>query len=363
MSLAATKIQELRVANPNFDKNMARLSEYGALDFFVSQNNSRNALITKEMYNKAFMSVGNTVKVPAINYDGDVTVSSARSCVISDDENTSALYEVTWATYQVGFTMTPALYMTNEITYQHDFERKMNKVIRALGASLDTAAIAALEAQKTQVIGDQLNYTFSSNVLNAANNMATEIMGDIEPIMRTNDYFGETHIICNAGIDSIMRKLAQHSVNNDVNKVLEYAGKKFHYTNRLTNANGKCGTFFAVEDGNVGILFRADREALRGTVANGHEWSVINMPYLGIPMGLHYYTAVGDQSGIAGEASADMTCNVKEYWGFSIDVAFIVAYNNAPSTIANPIIKAQIASGTGPLGMPVYVTNASEFGE
>ena len=54
---------------------------------------------------------------------------------------------------------------------------------------------------------------------------------------------------------------------------------------------------------------------------------------------------------------------VKEYFGFSADVAFVIAYNSNPTTVANPIIKAQIAARAEnvPLGMPVYVTNAGEF--
>jgi hypothetical protein len=59
-----------------------------------------------------------------------------------------------------------------------------------------------------------------------------------------------------------------------------------------------------------------------------------------------------------------MVCNVKEYFGFSVDVAYIVAYNSAPETVANPIIKAAIdAPGINqPYATPVYIANASEIG-
>ena len=52
-----------------------------------------------------------------------------------------------------------------------------------------------------------------------------------------------------------------------------------------------------------------------------------------------------------------MTCNVKEYFGFSLDAAFVVAYNSAPATVANPIIKAEIAARDAnvPFAMPVRV--------
>lgn len=362
MSLIATRLQNWRVENPELDRNMTRPCEYGALDFFIEQTNAANSILSPKLRERAFASIGNTVQVPVISYDSDVTVSNVRSCVIADDENTSALYTVVWATYAIGFTMVPALYMNNDISYEHDFNRKMEKNCRALADSLDKAAVTALEAGKTQLLKDKLNYDFTANVIEVPTQMATEIMGDINPMMRANCYPRMVHIVGNAGIDSLINKLAQHGIYNDVNKRMEYDNKVFHYTNNVVNELGKNGTFFAVEDGNVGVLTRVDREALRRTRANFHEWDVVRLPYIDLPVGSHYYTAIGDQSQIAGAASADMTCNVKEYFGFSVDVAFIVAYNSAPETVANPIIKAQIAARAEnvPLGMPVYVTNSEK---
>lgn len=364
MSLIATRLQNWRIQNPELDRNMTRPCEYGALDFFIEQTDAPNSIISPNLRERAFASIGNTVQVPVINYDGDVTVSNTRSCVISDAENTSALYTVVWKTYSVGFTMVPTLYMNNEISYDHDFARKMEKICRALATALDVDAVAALEAQKTQVFKDLLQYQATANVINVPKQMATEILGDINPIMRANCYPETIHIIGNAGVDSLIRKLAEHGVYNDVNKRMEYDNKILHYTNNVQNAEGKNGTMFAVVDGNVGVLTRVDREALRRASANFHEWDVVRLPYIDLPVGSHYYTAVGDQSSIAGAASADMVCNVKEYFGFSVDVAYIVAYNSAPETVANPIIKVAIdAPATNqPYATPVYITNASDFG-
>ena len=363
MSLVATRLQDWRVKNPDLDKNMFRASEYGALDFFIEQTDSANSIISQNLRDRAFASMGNTVTVPVLNYDGDVTVSNVRSCVIADAENTSALYTVVWATYAVGFTMVPAAYMNNEIDYQTDFGRKIQKVSRALAAQLDADALTALEAEKTQVFGDLLQYTETANVIQVPSQMATEILGDINPMMRANDYPGLVHIIGNAGVDSLIRKLAQHGVYNDANKRMEYDNKVLHYTNSLTNGAGVYGTFFAVEEGNVGVLTRVDREALRRASANGHQFDVVNLPYINLPVGSHYYTAVGDQSAIAGDATADLTCAVKEYYGFSVDVAFVIAYNSDAATVANPIMKAEIASPAAntPISTPVYVVNAADF--
>lgn len=360
MSLIATRVQNWRVENPEFDRNMTRPCEYGALDFFIEQTRAANSIINPQLRDRAFASMGNTVEIPVINYDENVQVSNVRSCVIADNENTSALYTLVWATYAIGFTMVPAAYMNNEITYNHDWTRKIEKTTRALANALDVGAVAAMEANKTQVFKDLLQYQQTGNVIEVPTQMATEILGDINPIMRANCYPGLVHIVGNAGVDSLIRKLAQHGIYNDVNKRMEYDNKVIHYTNNVVNEAGKNGTFFAVEDGNVGVLTRVDREALRRAKANSHEWDVVRLPYIDLPVGSHYYTAVGDQSTIAGAATADLTCAVKEYFGFSVDVAFLVAYNSNPTTIANPIIKAEItaANPNTPIGMPVFVTNS-----
>lgn len=342
---------------------MTRPCEYGALDFFIEQTNAANSILSPYLRERAFASMGNTVQIPVIEYDGNVQVSNQRTCVIADNENTSALYTIAWVTYSVGFTMVPAAYSNNEISYEHDFMRKMEKISRALANELDKGAVAALEANKTQVFKDLLQYQQVGNVIEVPTQMATEILGDVNPIMRANCYPEMIHIIGNAGVDSLVCKLAQHGVYNDVNKRMEYDNKVLHYTNNVANEAGKNGTFFAAVDGNVGVFTRVDREALRRARANFHEWDVVRLPFIDLPVGSHYYTAVGDQSAIMGDATADLTCAVKEYFGFSVDVAFVVAYNSDPENVANPILKAQIAApgANTPIGMPVYVTNAAQF--
>lgn len=361
MTLVATRLQNWRIEVEQFDRNMARPREYGALDFFIEQTNAANSIINPELRERAFASMGNTVQIPVIDFDGDVTVANVRTCTISDDENTSALYTITWTTYAVGFTMVPALYMNNEISYDHDFARKMEKVTRALATALDTAALTALEANKSQVFADALYYTVNSNVIEVPWNARMEWMSDMNSIFRANAYPKQLHVIGNTGIDSLVRKMAEHDVYNDVNKRFEYDNKVLHYTANLSNEEGVFATAFVVEDGNVAVLTRVDREALRGTVANFNEWGVTTLPFINLPVGYHYYTSVGDQSASAGDATADLTCGVKEYFGFSVDVAFLVAYNSAPATVANPIAKVEVGSPVGtPFARPVVVVNDTD---
>lgn len=362
MSLIATRVQNWRIANPAFDKNMTRPQEYGALDFFIQQTNAANSMLTPDLRERALRSIGNTLQIPVINYDDSVSVSNVRSCVIADNENTSALYTVVFATYSIGFTMVPAAYMNNEISYNHDWTRKIEKVTRALANALDIAAVAALEANKTQVFKDLLYYTQSGNDVQVPWDLREVVLSDANTMMRANDYPGLLHVIGNAGVDSMIRQLAKHGIYNDENKRMEYENKVVHYTNNIVNEAGKFATAYVVEDGNVGILTRVDREAVRRAKANDHEWDVVRLPYIDLPVGSHFYTSVGDQSAIAGAATADLTCAVKEHFGFSVDVAFIVAYNSDPAEIANPIMKLEIAqsNAANPVARPVTIVNGEE---
>jgi len=359
MSLIATRLQTFRSEVSEFDKNMLRASRYGGLDLFVSQTDSGRSFITPDLIDKARRSIGIGVEIPVLDYDGDVQVHNVRTCVIADAENTSKLYTVVFATYQIGFTIVPTLYHNNEIGYQRDFNRKMYKRLYALANKLDQGCIAALEANKTQVYKDILYYTKTGNVINVPWEMRNEILGDLLPIMYANDYYGQKHIVGNAGIESMIRKLAQHGFYNAVNKQLEYAGQIFHFTNNVVNEEGVFASAFCVEDGNVGYVTRSGREYLRGARSNFHEFDIVNMPVLNIPMDSHYYTEVGNQSGIAGDASADMICHVKEFYGFELDIAFLVSYNSHPALVANPIMKLDIKASTSdvPFATPVTVVS------
>lgn len=354
MSLVLTRLQDLR-ANSVLDKNMVRPNQFGALDFFISQQGS---LVDSAKKDEIFRSVGRGVQLPVLDYNGNVQVATSRSCTVADAANTSKLFEVTFLTYQVGVSMVPTEYLNNEIGYQKDFERKMLDAIRALRNKLDQDALTAIAAAKTQVWGDKIGYTVTGNSVQVPFEGRMDILGDIDPLMSANGFNNKISVIGNYGIDALVRKLAQLGPDNAINKKLEYAGKDFFTTINLSNASGKYGTFYAVENGNVDILTRVDREALVNGKANGHEWTTAFLPGLDIPVGIHFYTEVGDKSEIGGDATADMTCVRSEKWGISLEVAFITAYNSAPATKANPVIMAEIATGAG-TGVPVQVTNPS----
>ena len=360
MSLVLTRIQNIR-ANSNLDKFEYRPSRYGALNAFMVQSEDPTGILTEELKQKARTSIGNTLETPVIDYDADITIGSTRTLTIADSENTSKMVQITFATYAWGFTIAPAMYMNNEIGIQKDFETKMMKYIYAFAKKLDEAALAALAANKTQVLKNPLLYDWSANAINAKWTERENVFGDLEVMMGTNDFYGQLHLVGDLGVESIMRKLQQHGLYNDVNKQNEFGTKIVHLTNNIAAAEGKYAQGYAVNAGSLGMLTRFERDCLLGTVSgDGHEWGIATLPLLNMPVGTYFYDSVGDYNTIAGAATADMTRTRKEHYGFAVDVAFLTAYNSTPSTLASPILAFNVSSEDAVYAKPVVVMNTAD---
>lgn len=360
MSLVLTRIQNIR-ANSNLDKFEYRPSRYGALNAFMVQSEDPTGILTEELKQKARTSIGNTLETPVIDYDADITIGSTRTLTIADSENTSKMVQITFATYAWGFTIAPAMYMNNEIGIQKDFETKMMKYIYAFAKKLDEAALATLAANKTQILKNPLLYDWSSNAINAKWAERENVFGDLEVMMGANDFYGQLHIVGDPGVESIMRKLQQHGLYNDVNKQNEFGTKVVHLTNNIAAAGGKYAQGYAVNAGSLGMLTRFERDCLLGTVSgDGHEWGIATLPLLNMPVGTYFYDSVGDYNTIAGAATADMTRTRKEHYGFAVDVAFLTAYNSAPSTLASPILAFNVSSEDAVYAKPVVVVNSED---
>lgn len=253
MSLILTRTQDIREKSPNFYKWEDRITQTGALDFFVMDSMN---MLSPALIQKAKMSIGSTLATPVINYDSGVTIASSRSVTISDDFNTSEMYTFTFVTYSWGWTETPSAHWNNEITLQEDWNKNYLKYLIKVSKTIDTACVAALSAAKTQVFGDPLIYSTTGNILTADLADEMRLFADIEPIMDSNDMSGRTHYIGNPGFKSLVNRTKQLSEFNYENKSLHLNGMPLHYSNRITNGASMGARFYAVKEGSCGLLYR-----------------------------------------------------------------------------------------------------------
>lgn len=343
MSLILTRMQNFRAVSP-LDKWVERPSKYGAWDLFVRETDNPMGIISPELLDMANRAQGNTLEVPVYDKDGSVTINNTRTVTISDDENTTAMQSITFTTYEFGFTMVPAQYSNNEMAYQRDFNQKLTKYLNAFLATLDTACLSALSTAKTQVLGSTLGkYTFAANTVNATLAQKLRIIADITPLMASNDFYEPRHIVGNPGLLSLFLEIQESGLYNDQNRVIQWADKELHFTNRLSDAANKIATGYVVNSGSVGIVHRVDRDAAMRHRTHKHQFDVVNVPGVGIPMGVYYYDDVADKNAITGAATTDLTRTKVEAWSWSVDIALPTAYNDTPASYASPAMKFDIA--------------------
>ena len=343
MSIAATRLQNFRISTENMYKNEFRASNYGAFDFVESQTNIPGSIASPDLVNRAFSSIGTQLEYPTYVNEGLIAITNSRTLTLPDNENSTTLVNVNFATYSFGFSITPMQYHNNEMQMQADYDVKMKRALLELATRVDNDALAMLATFKSQVLADPLNYTFAGNTVKGTYAQRETILGDLDVLHNSNDFYGQTHIIGGNGVKSMVNKLAQHGQYNDQNKQLEYAGLVMHYSNRVANASTDFATGYAVQSGNVALLKRVEADALYGTVSKtGAEWGIETLPILNIPCGTYSYEETVDASSMT-SATAHLTRTNKQYFGFSVDLAFLSAYNSAPTTRANPCLKFAIA--------------------
>lgn len=314
MSLINTRMQNMR-AQGNLDKWETRPSRYGVLDLFLQQTMSPTGLITPDLEAKAAASIGNTLQVPVIDYDGGISIGNTRSVTIADSENTSQLLTIVFATYAWGFTIVPAMYSNNEISIQRDFETKFNKYLYKFAETLDAAGKAQLEANKSKIYAEMLNYVLESNTLTATWAQRNEIIGDLDSIMNANDFYGQKYVVGNAGLESIIRRLSELGLYNAENKQIQYADKILHWSNRIANAGAvaavKTITFSGVLVTDNKVTLNADGTAVDVTFATDHATTMTAIA-AAIAADVNVATATVDGNTIeitAAEAGVDIEIN------------------------------------------------------
>lgn len=349
MSLAATLALEFRATAPEFDANEFRITNAGTFNAFKRQTASTSSFITDDLKMKAFNSMGNTVKIPAINYK-DVTIRTTRPLTIAADENTSAFYTVTFATLAYGFVMYPTRHVNNDVSYQLDFNKKFKAMLVKMMTTLEAQAVAAVDAKKTQVLPNDTTvvtggHTFASNVVSEVIGdwKSSYILTDLAPLMRSNDY--EPYmmdVVGNQGLDSILRRMEGYGGYNQENKTIQFAQKNFGFSNSIANATGKHVTGYAIADGTLGLLSRIELDSIAGTeIADGHKWDMVQVPGIDLTFGSYYYEAAVDANAVDA-TTTHLTRTKAQYFDWAIDVAWVTKYTSNLATIPTPVIKFDI---------------------
>jgi hypothetical protein len=341
MSLNATRLDEYRLAydRSNLDAWEHRLSNYGALAAYQADTPNTIPGYAELVANRTHEL--RTVSIPVIQRS-TFSTASERTCTALTHEMTSAYVTPSWTTIKVGFNMTPAEHRNNYIKYQELFNKKMTNMQRDVLAALDTLAYTNLNTNITSVIGADGNpYTAVANslVVPAADNEL--LYNEIGAIMAADDYpFDQLHVISSPRNQALVREYSAQGTSNAENRMFQFGGYNFYYSNRVTVAATDRDTVYVTPPGSLAFMTDIDPDSLMGhSSSDGKEWSTVNLPLLGFDVGMLYQSTCADKSSTIGTG---YEATLSESFMFSFDYTFTTAYNSATGTYASPIHKFRL---------------------
>lgn len=323
-------------------ENEFRGTDHGALEFYASQNGMMGGSVTSDIMARAEGSMGNTMKFPVLKRNTTATVSATRACSGENNEVDSAMVGLNWIVVRDSFWMFPNRYMNNDIAMQEHFDANMIALINRCADKLEDYCLADLSANKTQVIADTLGYGFTSNSVDVPAANRETCLVDIAGMMRSNNYPGHLHIVGTYGVQNIVSHLHEHGVYNDVNRGIEYMGKTFHTSGRMSKGDG-FAALYAVEEGQVGFVSRLSRAQYNNDKVLDKEWGSVVLPGTGVNFGIVRTVHTGDMTQYLDSSAADMKCDYGVEYVFEAEIAFLDKYNSDITAYANPIIMAEIA--------------------
>lgn len=347
MSLVATLMQPLRQqygAN-GLDRLEQRRSRYGAWNFYQEQTRRAGSIIDADLRATIKRSMGNTIQIPVFDTE-DVTITNVRACTVPDSENTSKLITLTFVTYAFGFTMVPAQYFNNQIGYQNDFNRKLEKRLQKFAHTLDQAAVNNLSLNKNVYWPTDVTafYPVVGNALQITQEQKLDAYNQFGAIMNTMDLYGNVNVISTQSGMPIVNRLAAQGAGNAINESFQLGGYDWYYTNRMTNGAGVNATMYLVQDGVVGVENRNDPDAIMGSrIGNEKIWDEVDMPLVNMRMGSYYYADCADKSALHA-GTTHLTRTKTEGFEWSTDVVFVNAYNSNPAGRYAPIVKTEISA-------------------
>ncbi len=335
------------------DKWEQRASNYAALNVFQMESNGADpqSILSQDLIDKAGVSFGVPLQVPVIDFE-DITITNTRSCTIPLDAQNSRFVDVTFVTYVFAFGMIPQNHFNNYVSYQAAINRKLDARLQKLAETIDQAAVNTLDNNINQFFPAQLLsfYAQSGNALQIPQAVKNDFYNNLTSILGVMDYPSEmVEVVTNYQHSPDIRRFKNQGANNSENEQFQFAPYRYHETNRIVNGAATVqGTGYAFPKGSVGLLTRLDPSSrARDRVHESKFWDVFpNAPLVNMDLGVYYEADCADPTVVNNAVGAGnltgLTAAKVERWQFSVDVAYMTAYNSSPTTRFSPISKFEV---------------------
>lgn len=296
---------------------------YGATNAFNKYK--KNVIMNYDEFNRAKNQ--SELQTKQIDYliRNTKSVTNARAASLTGQAGDSLRDTITFVTYAREFTISDGLIRNNTIGAQKMLVAQMRNARLDLGAAIETAAVAKLEAFKNTV-----SKTATSGVIGTwdATNYVLEIAkadqdlywNYISTDMKNLDFNGQYQSIHNNNANALINRQVAQGAGNSANLTYQFPEFEFETSNTVSNLSDYFTTGYVVPAGSIGLVDWIPQINREGLV-NHAEWDFTSMAD---PFGVFDNIAVAVQKKVVNGTTTSGTQDAQWIYELSVDVAFYI---------------------------------------
>ena len=298
-----------------------RLPQYGATRAF--NDRKRNVIVNYETFARQEAEVD--LRSTRIDYlrRNTHTVTSSRASDLTGRYGDSTSDTLTFVTYGREFTLSDDNARNNTLGAARQLAAQIKNARMDIGASIETAAIAKLEAfLNTTDVSSPLSTWSSGSKWNAiANEDQDRYFNIMETEMQMRDYNGGLQIINYGTLNELIKWQANQGSANSNNLTFQYGNKSFYTSNSITNSSDNVGTSYVVEEDSLALVDWIPAKNREGLI-NHADFNFTSMPD---PFGIFDNMALAVQHKVQNTAAyGGNSQDAVWLYELSVDVAFYI---------------------------------------
>ena len=318
-----------------------RAPAYGATQAF--NQFKRDAILNYDAFKNSDESGLRTMQVDYLIRD-TATVNSSRSASLTGAIGNSLRDTLTFVTYAREFTISDDLARSNTFNAAKMLSNHITNARLDIGAQIETAGVAKLEAFKNTVQGNRTLGTWDSvnYLMSVANADEDRYFNYMENGLQQLDYNGPLQLINYGSLNELKSWQFAQGQANSSNLNFQYANKSFYTSNTITNSSDHIGTSYAVEEGALALVDWIPFKNRQG-LSNHNGWDFTNIPdpfNIFDPMALAIQKKVQDSSAAGVNIGGD-TQDAVWLYELSVNVAYYI-----PTLTTGKLVQKYVLSKT-----------------
>lgn len=254
-----------------------RAPAYGATLAF--NEHKRDVILNFDAFRNSDLVGRRTMQVDYLRRDTE-SVTAFRSSDLSGALGSSTRTSLSFVTYAREFTVSDDVAKSNTFTAAKMIAKQIENSRLDIGAAIETAAVAKLDAFLNQVKGNRTLATWDGSGYKMTVSAANEdrYFNIIENEMQQLDYNGPIQLINYGSLNELKSWQFAQGQANSSNLNFQYGNKSFYTSNTISNSSDHFGTTYVCEEGSLGLIDWIPSKNRGSGMRNHAEWDFLSIP-------------------------------------------------------------------------------------